>query len=394
MSLPASAQPVYLAGKISGGNSTLIPLGSSETFTGRPELTAHPEILTTVKTDVSGTLYVDLSIDNGANYDTTFQYDVSAGGGEFHTAVKGSRTVLIRYVNNSISQSFLRLQTEFGQFGPPRSPLNRILQNDADASIVRSIDSNIDVAIGRFQGFEAVVKFGRAPDGVQTTSTDIWDRADATPTQQIWTAPTQARIHAIVSTSTDDDGSPVGIGAHTITVFGLTDWDSEEVSESITMNGTTPVNTTNAYVIINRLRVTACGASGPNVGTITATAATDGTVTAVIRPTIGSTAMAIFGWPSTQTLLLTDWHADLLDSSGGASDALLRLFHNPDPENYPALYIEKDVRGLQSNGANSVVWPYTALLTLSGPGIIKLNGIASAPDTDVTAGFNGILADN
>ncbi len=43
-------------------------------------------------------------------------------------------------------------------------------------------DFYIEIARGAVEGYSHVNKFGRAPSGVQSTSTDIWERANATPT--------------------------------------------------------------------------------------------------------------------------------------------------------------------------------------------------------------------
>ena len=390
-----NAIPVFLSNYISGGNSTTTALAASGTFNGRPELSARPDILITLKTDVAGTLFVDFSIDGGENYDSTLSFNVAAGGGEFHTAVKGTRTIRIRYTNGSSDQTYFRMQTEFGTFRQPNSPLKSIIQADADASIVRSIESLVDVALGRFQGFAPVQKFGRAPSGVQSAATgaDIWDLADASPTQSIWVPPTAPRIHTLTSTS-DEDTLTTGTGAWTMRVWYLADWDTEETFEDVDLDGTSGTAMSNAAVTINRMRVIANGGTSFPTGTITATAATDSTITAVVRPNLGSTAMAIFGWPSTQTLVLFDWWGSLMQAQAQARDVRCRLFRYLDPENYPGLLNEVAVRGLQSNGDSSPSWPFPVPLPLPGPGILKVNGVGSHDDIDVAAGFNGILVDN
>lgn len=250
---------------------------------------------------------------------------------------------------------------------------------------------SLAVARGLITGVGQINKFGAAPSGVQVTATDIWSRADATPTQQIWIAPTVARIHAIVSTSASDDGDPVGVGARTIRVYGLTSWDTAETSEVVTLNGTGAVDTANAYVIIHRMKVLTCGASGPNVGTISATAAVDGTVTAVILPGDGQTEMAIYGVPSTQTLILTRWGVGIDKASPTATTCDFELRVNENPNVQLLAFLRKDDMAVQSTGNQWQERTYGNPVAFPGPCIVKVQATASAADTDAKSGFDGYL---
>ena len=237
-------------------------------------------------------------------------------------------------------------------------------------------------------GLVWVNKFGAAASGIQTTVTDVWDRADATPTQQIWLAPTAARLHAIVSTSASDAAG--GVGMRTVTVYGLPDWDSSEIQETVTLNGTSSVNTVNSFVIIHRMRAETWGATNVNVGTITATAATDSTVTAAILPGNGQTLMAIYGVPSTETWYVTNYYASINKAQGAAATISFRLSVNPSPDVLTTRYLVKHVIGTQSTGANHFAHQFNPYFALAGPAILKLQGIASAADADATGGFDAI----
>lgn len=250
-----------------------------------------------------------------------------------------------------------------------------------------------EVALGRIPGRSSVNKFGAAPNGVQVTATDIWSRANATPTQQIWLAPTAARLHAIVSSSTSDDGNPAGVGARTLRIYGLKTWDSNESSEDITLDGTTPVNTANSYVIIHRMKVLTMGASGPNVGTISATAATDGTVTAIILPGEGQTEMAIYGVPSTKIALLHMWYAQIDKAAVAPTACDFELRVNENPNVQTTGFLRKADISVQSDGVNSKTRKHNLPIRFDGPCIIKIQGIASAADIDGEAGFDLELVD-
>lgn len=252
----------------------------------------------------------------------------------------------------------------------------------------------LEVPKGEVDGMTSVNKFGRAPAGIQTTLTDVWDRANATPTQQIWVAPTQARLHNIKSSSASDDGDPVGVGARTVKIYGLTSWDEKEVSEIVILNGTTDVSTVNSYVIIHRMEVITSGATNINVGNITATAVTDGSVTAQINIGEGQTQMAIYGVPSVQTAYLAKYYFSFNKAGGATSFIDLSLMVNINPDVELTRFITKHTQGAQSNGSSNTGHEFEPYFKMVGPCIIKIQGIASAADIDGSAGFDMYLADN
>lgn len=300
---------------------------------------------------------------------------------EFTRILKGNRQA----VGN-------RIQIE-DESGIPVSTANPLhVTSIAEATSV-SGDPRLDIPRGLIPGETSVNKFGRALSGVQTTDTDIWDRADAAPTQQIWLPPTQARIHNIVSDDAKDDGDPAGNGARTIQVYGLTDWNTAEVSEVLTMNGAGGVNTGNAYVIIHRMKVLTWGSEGPNVGTLRAVAAVDGTNTAQINSGEGQTQMAIYGVPSVVTAYMTQYYVSAIKAALSVSIGSSILV-NTIPDDQLLGYLVKHTQGILTDGASYFTHEFNPYFKITGPAIIKIQAIGSAADIDVSAGFDLILVEN
>ncbi len=272
-------------------------------------------------------------------------------------------------------------------------------------SRIGTTDFGLEVAKGNISGHFAVNKFGRAPDGVQTAAvsaggTDIWDRADAGATQPLWIAPTSNRLHAIASSS-DLDGktaAPSSLGARTIEVFGLQTWGTNETSETVTLDGTTSVNTVSSYVIVHRLKVLTHGSSGPNVGTITATAAVDGTVTAQIDPMTGQTEMAIYGVPSTQKAYMTSFDINAHNTGNPSTvievDFDMLVNEHPDVDSTGAAFIIKANMGMIMTGSTVFTKAFDPPLEIPGPAIIKFNAISTQLDTEAVAEFDLYLVNN
>ncbi len=254
-------------------------------------------------------------------------------------------------------------------------------------------DPMLEIATGNVTKYSSVNKFGRAPTGVQTTATDIWDRADATPTQQIWVAPTQARLHNIVSSSASD--TSVGTGTKTIKIYGLQTWDTSEINETITMNGTSDVSTANSYVIIHRMKAETYGAAtgGPNVGTISATAVSDATVTAAILPGEGQTQMAIYGISSLEKAYLKSYYASTnLAGTSIRLDVSLKV--NPIPGTSLINFLTKQTQNIRDTGTGYFRHVFDPPMEIDGPAIIKMQCVSSVADSDGSAGFDLILIDD
>ena len=254
-------------------------------------------------------------------------------------------------------------------------------------------DFQLEVGRGNVSGIMCVDKFGAAPSGIQTTATDVWSRADAAVTQQIWLAPTAARIHTISSDSAQDASG--GTGVTSITVSYLADWDTAETTETVTGDFNAGVAMNNAAVIIHRMVCTAQSTStAMNAGTILATAATDATITAVILPGNGQTEMAIYGIPSTQTLYLTRWSCQIDKATGATASCDFQIRVNTNPDVQTTNFIRKQDMSLQSTGTNALERHFACYPKIAGPAIIKIQGIASANDLDAESSFDGYVVDN
>lgn len=265
---------------------------------------------------------------------------------------------------------------------------------------------NLEVAKGNIPGHFAVNKYGRATSGIQITVTDIWDRADAAATQQIWLAPTAARVHEILSTSDADSDSggtiAQGQGARTIRIFGLKTWATKETSEDIIMDGTATgansVDTVESYVIIHRMKVLTHGTAGPNVGIITATAVTDGTVTAQIGVGNGQTEMSIYGIPSTQKAYMGNFDVNAHNTGNPSTvietDFELLVNEHPDVDPTSAAFLVKANMGLIATGSTVFPKVYDPPFRIDGPAIIKFQATATTADTEGVAEYDLILVDN
>ena len=128
-------------------------------------------------------------------------------------------------------------------------------------NVNRELSFALDIAKGNIAGLSSVNKFG-FNDQVPT-SFEVIALGSAN-----FTYPTSAGTVTVVSDDADDTSA--GTGARTIKIQGL-DGNYDFQEETITMNGTTNVTSTNTFLRVNRMEVLTAGSSNGMEGTITAT---------------------------------------------------------------------------------------------------------------------------
>ena len=181
-----------------------------------------------------------------------------------------------------------------------------------------SKDYYFEVARGNVPGVSMVNKFGSNPDIDSGQTEDIWNTGG---TRSYLSA---ASTLIVVSSSTNDDGSPAGTGAQTLTLEGL-NGSGVQISETVTMDGTTNVTTSSSFLRLYRAYVATAGSGGTNAGTITVTTTTGGLTLCTIAAGLGQSQIGHFTIPASKTGYITRYMASL-GPGGGAAGARSGIF--------------------------------------------------------------------
>lgn len=169
-----------------------------------------------------------------------------------------------------------------------------------------------EVALGNITGAANVITFGHNPDVDAGVAEDVWEQGG------ILARLISAETMNIVSTSTDDDGDPVGSGARTVLISGL-NGTFDPVSEVVTLNGTSNVLTSNSYIRVRQLlALTADLAStNTNKGIITATASSAATVQCTMAVGDGISHQIHYTVPNNKRVLLYKVELNVFKNVGG-----------------------------------------------------------------------------
>jgi len=197
---------------------------------------------------------------------------------------------------------------------------------------------NLQVARGQIGYHESIYKFGNNPEVADSVET-VWAQGG------LYSYLSAATVLKVSSSSTDDTSA--GTGARTVQLFGL-DGDYNEISEVVTLNGQTAVNTTQSYLRINRMIVRSAGSGGANAGIIYAGTGTVTTgVPANIYATVNGdgtnqTLMAIWTVPAGYTGYLMQY--DVSNGTTSNTPAVCKLLLVARP--YGEVFQSKDVKSL------------------------------------------------
>ena len=196
---------------------------------------------------------------------------------------------------------------------------NAIIQQTDFANITRPTSFPIEVLLGRREGYKVWNKWGYNGD-VDTGTETLWNVGGT------FARLTSAQTLNIVSTSANDTNA-AGTGAQQVKITGI-DASYNEIEETVLLNGTTIVTTTNSFIGINRKQVSLNGTGIGNAGVITATGSTDLTIQARIDVGIGSTQQALFFTANNSTTML-NWlliNVTKLSGGGGAPRVTVKMF--------------------------------------------------------------------
>jgi hypothetical protein len=160
----------------------------------------------------------------------------------------------------------------------------------------------LQVARGQISYHESFCQFG-INTAVGTSNETVWIGSNT------YTFPSSASVLKISSSSASDTSA--GTGARTVQIQGL-DANYEAVSEAVSLNGQTAVNTTNSYLRVNKMIVLTAGSGGTSVGNIYAGTGdvTDGVPAVVVNQTgvlANETESGFYSVPAGHTAFINMW---------------------------------------------------------------------------------------
>ena len=205
---------------------------------------------------------------------------------------------------------------------------------------------------------------------------------------------TAATVLKVSSSSTDDTSA--GTGARTVQLYGL-DADYNEINELVTLNGQTPVNTTQSFLRINRMVVRSAGSGGVNAGVIyagtgTVTTGVPANVYASVNGVTGSnqSLMALWTVPAGYTAYLLQY--DVSNGTTSNTPAVCKLILAVRP--YGEVFQSKDVKSLTTGMHVEETFSLPQKITEKSDIEVRAISSSASVSFDISAAFEIVYIKN
>jgi len=231
----------------------------------------------------------------------------------------------------------------------------------------------LEVQQGKIPGYSMINKFGYNSSIGSGSFETIWETGNNYPWQST------AVTVDVVSDDTNDDVA--GTGARTLRIQGL-DGSYNLAEETVDMDGTTTVTTTQTFLRVFRMSVETAGSSGNNEGTITVTYTGGSDVAATISPGNGQTLMCLYTIPAGYTGYLLS-----IDVSSGKDQEMDFKFIQRDNSIANAAFQTKQFLNVRG-GQTTVI--FNAINVIPQKSDIYVSGNASS-NSSASASFDLLL---
>ena len=173
---------------------------------------------------------------------------------------------------------------------------------------VSNADWYLQVALGKVTGATAVFKAGYNPSIANNTEESLWGHSNLYP----WSSWGAGGTLSCVSANAGDTGQ--------LRITGLRTSDWAEITESLTMTGTTPVVTSNSFIRINNVHYFSASV---NAGAISISRG--GTVVGYVEAENGEGQMCQYTVPAGYTAYLLQGNANMGKGNDGTGKFKYRL---------------------------------------------------------------------
>lgn len=239
----------------------------------------------------------------------------------------------------------------------------------------------LQAARGQIAWHRIVHVWGFNPD-IDTTEETVWPDGGAAP------VPGVATVMKVSSTSTDD--AAAGTGARTIVIQGL-DSSHNEISETVTLNGQTAVNTTKLFLHINYIYVATVGSGGKNAGIIyvgdgVVTLGVPATIYGIVNTGFNASTTAFYTIPAGYTAYM--YQGSISSGQSGGSTEVTGYLILRDPNNVSR------VAAVTALNNGQAVYDFPLPIKIDEKNSVEARAIGAAPNNVVSANFQLLLIKN